>query len=98
MAASAHGRVKDDSRTALEPLPLQVGAGLSRNAAGGMHRGHDNELPRAGTSHMDHVKDQVDASLDGKWPRHLSRRRELEALNRSLLRGKENCLLGVNFA
>jgi len=47
---------------------------------------------------MDHVKDQVDASLDGKWPRHLSRRRELEALNRSLQRGKENCLLGVNFA
>ena len=37
-------------------------------------------------------------SVSPKWPRHASRQRELEALNSSLTRSKENSILGVSFS
>lgn len=40
---------------------------------------------------------QSDRRSPNKWPKHLSRHRELHALNTSLQRGKENSLLGVSF-
>ena len=80
-----------------EPLSVNsVAFPYRQSAAWEMHCGRDNELQRPGLSPLDRNKDH--SILDAKWPRHLSRKREHETLNRSLQRGKENSLLGVNFA
>lgn len=95
MAGNAQGR--DDSRMVFEPMSLYSGALPYRQSAQWeTHRGRDHELQRPGLSHLNHNKENF--ILDAKWPRHLSRKREHEALNRSLQRGKENSLLGVSFA